>query len=157
MDVENKYYTPSIEEFHVGFEYESEEDPRLGHWEKQVVNENTLLKYFSDKSDVEHRVKYLDREDIESYGFKFVRETSKFSVFCLKTEARSEYLFLTYYLDSRQILLLNGEDFNDNITYFDGIVKNKSEFKRILKQISYFKNAKEILNNAPKLLKELFD
>ena len=80
--VESKYYTPTIEEFHVGFEYEvkwNEEKvipytfpnyPRAGiDWgsirDKIAIIENLL----SSKDKV--KVKYLDREDIESLGFKF--------------------------------------------------------------------------------------
>jgi len=33
----SSYYKPSIEDFHVCFEYESEEDPIQGKWGKQSV------------------------------------------------------------------------------------------------------------------------
>ena len=72
----NKYYTPEIEEFHVGFEYEVYEDfdyyPEKS-WHTQV--------YGKDGSDMERigyvsgfdmsifRVKYLNHEDITSLGW----------------------------------------------------------------------------------------
>jgi len=45
--MESKYYTPDISEFHVGFEYESLEDPRLPEkqysWSKNIIK--TTIKY----------------------------------------------------------------------------------------------------------------
>lgn len=79
-----KYYKPDLEEFHVGFEYEERVNDSLGkqtdNWAKSVWTENHN---FSDLFDIEVtdneitkiyvpnsvRVKYLDREDIESLNF----------------------------------------------------------------------------------------
>lgn len=73
--ITSKYYTPEIEEFHVGFECEY----------KSTINNNTY--WTSLKLEKEHfsddhyynpfrlflRVKYLDKEDIESLGFNFYK------------------------------------------------------------------------------------
>jgi hypothetical protein len=67
-----KYYVPSIEEFHVGFEYEFR---TLKAWEKKEVDWNDFPSYAGDYigeaiSEAEGiRVKYLDSEDIKSLGF----------------------------------------------------------------------------------------
>ena len=80
--MENKYYKPTIEEFHVGFEYEYWDTLGDGHYDwfegtyyymKQtdkpkngghvVWSIDSLIKAIND---LEIRVKYLDREDIES-------------------------------------------------------------------------------------------
>ncbi len=76
----NKYYTPEIEEFHVGFEYEWFDG---SDWNK------VTQKYFDgglfnngdgehpfeyQLSDVGIRVKYLDQEDIESLGFNKITD-----------------------------------------------------------------------------------
>ena len=66
--MESKYYTPSIEEFYVGFEYEvnyGEND-----WQKECLwakPEVVTLPYMNLENI---RVKYLDKEDIESLGFE---------------------------------------------------------------------------------------
>lgn len=103
--MESKYYTPDISEFHVGFEYEvfdskyeykveklSEtklkvlSDPiTTTGWFKEAYEIDSFL-YVEDSSDIKSnipsyiendkvRVKYLDREDIESLGFIESKET----------------------------------------------------------------------------------
>jgi hypothetical protein len=66
---DNKYYIPQIEEFHVGFEYELE-DPITKLWVKFIFEEDKLWFVKSNKV----RVKYLDKSDIESLGFKIFKE-----------------------------------------------------------------------------------
>ena len=58
----NKYYTPEIEELHVGFECELL-DIEQGLFGKCTIKENDIL------SDELFRVRYLDKEDIESLGW----------------------------------------------------------------------------------------
>ena len=75
--MENKYYTPTIEEFHVGFEYEYLNRDK---WISTVMeefdegmtpgtifcNEDGTL---GEEASKVIRVKCLDKEDIESLGF----------------------------------------------------------------------------------------
>lgn len=136
-----KYYTPSIEEFHVGFEYEilrhSSHDSTLSGWFKTVFslredsNEIDLL--FNKRLIYRLRVKYLDSSDIESFGFKY--------------DGKSCYTLSDYTL-SGQIQYQNIEieqNHQDSCmgewVYFDevkfnGKIKNKSELSRLLKQLS---------------------
>jgi len=71
--MENKYYTPTIEEFHVGFEFEfRHSDYKEDGWKKfttPVFNMEREDCPFACQTLEEYRVKYLDREDIESLGF----------------------------------------------------------------------------------------
>lgn len=98
--MENKYYTPDISEFYVGFEYELLDtnyeykverlsdtklkvlsDPIMTEsWVKKTYNDYDFL-YIEDsieaKSNLKYyvdskkvRVKYLDKEDIDGLGFK---------------------------------------------------------------------------------------
>jgi hypothetical protein len=78
--LEQKYYTPTIDEFHVGFEFEGLVTER-GH-QNWSLNDNLTASGLSDivlwlSKEKDHpyyeevRVKYLDQEDIESLGFKF--------------------------------------------------------------------------------------
>jgi hypothetical protein len=128
--MESKYYTPKIEEFHVGFEYESLELGSQTKFNKDVVTDNhlygdydqsTLLSelYFHPKKA---RVKYLDKEDIESLEFKQEGKIYK--------DKWGNSLELTGYpnYDCRIILVYSSRK-------FEGKIKNKSEFKRILKQL----------------------
>lgn len=81
METSNKYYTPSIEEFHIGFEYEYR--TQGNSWEKDIllyeqIHSNKLdsIRKMLQNELNEIRVKYLDKEDIESlcneFNYKFI-------------------------------------------------------------------------------------
>ena len=68
----NKYYTPDVSEFYVGFEYEiqNEENAQWGRFTMMHLDWSD-----EDRWDLEEgriRVKFLDREDIESLEFKHI-------------------------------------------------------------------------------------
>lgn len=68
--MENKYYTPSIEEFHVGFEYETYSDQK--GWEPKVYGLLDFIDWGYDGNYIcvgSVRVKYLDQSDIEELGW----------------------------------------------------------------------------------------
>ncbi len=135
--MESKYYTPTIEEFHVGFEYEvykPTENTSKRNWEKltfyhgevdATYNQTTMLinyKYY--EKDI--KVKYLDKEDIESLGF-------------IKDSIYSHKLNQDYYLEynSEEPIHLDTIDIKDNQnTLFSGTIKNKSELIKLLKQLN---------------------
>ena len=67
------HYVPKIEEFHVGFEYELLDyggNMKGKEWREDII---TLVEDIENARewlrDGEIRVKYLDKEDIESFGF----------------------------------------------------------------------------------------
>lgn len=125
-----KYYVPEINEFHIGFEYEYEDINESGSttsWYKTVVKENECyiidqhLKY-SDNLNL--RVKYLSREDIESLGWKF--NTDLYIRNNLTLQVHKDSITIKYY-----------DNFNnDSRTLVEQInIKNKSEFITLLKQL----------------------
>lgn len=179
----SKYYTPELEEFYQGFEYEVKDplvrdyekefackEDFLGHkiscnlgdyykidfgWKKRIYNNffppytgedltNKNIQYFLNNGVLEPklaevRVKYLDKEDIESLGWVFDKTSDKGqwkfhkNNMCLfyrpKTKelgtftmdpSKSEYLS-KYSIDNKHIRFL--------------IIKNKSELKKLLKQL----------------------
>ena len=137
----SKYYTPDKEEFCWGFEYESEEDPVRGIWEKQVVGAWSKFKYFDDDSDVDYRVKYLDKEDIESLGFTLDKVS----------ENRPQELFykdniMLIYRYNAKTLSIFTRDPSKNEVYMKSnidpycvnniIIKNKSELKKLMQQLN---------------------
>lgn len=132
MHTDNKYYVPTIEEFHVGFECERSGLELPPQWHKYIVNVNTFNEpvFIGRKLGPSFRVKYLDKEDIESLGF-------------------TETIEDQYYLDSNRLegiitLLIDSDLFiqiilkRDNISnyLFQGTIKNKSELKVLLKQLT---------------------
>lgn len=131
--MENKYYTPTIEEFHVGFEYEycSIEDTKP-IWTKdsfgKIITSTTMLE-FQFKRGV--RVKYLDREDIESLGWNYDKDVQI-------TDLPNGYFGELYIMPTAYSLLKQKEYII--IKYggeyiFKGIAKNKSELKKIMQQV----------------------
>jgi hypothetical protein len=135
-----KYYTPEIEEFHLGFECEA------------IINSKMFLPLTMNgvgqdvvqyhRNDV-YRVKYLDQEDIESFGFKL---HGKAVCKWYRLEGMFDDGFASYgkwtkiqllHCDDGKIKILAYEfswEEKESVL-FQGQVKNKSELKKILKQI----------------------
>lgn len=148
MGVKDKYYTPTIEEFHVGFEYELK---RLNSWDKDIISIDDLASSYGNPDGIavklkegRVRVKYLDQEDIESLGFGN-KKRAALDWYQLEKRIEDNYNSYGYW---RNFHLVHGDDkntvnilayeygFNDSPnTLFQGIIKNKSELKRLLKQL----------------------
>lgn len=131
--MENKYYTPSIEEFHVGFEFETSYLEDYDTWKKVTLEFDDFGFYTStwevDSNPTEFRVKYLDKEDIESLGWTD-GETHGLSGYVLNYATDDSYQM--YYDKDNQFTQIY--NWNSKII-FEGIIKNKSELKRLLKQL----------------------
>lgn len=128
----NKYYTPTIEEFRVGFEYYRQEDIITGPFEVTYVGQLITLDEYID----ELKVKYLDKQDIESLGFNEITEDT------FEKKKTGDPL-VTYYIDffqienSDNIFLKIGQDvFSYEDILFQGYCKNKSELITLLKQLN---------------------
>jgi len=122
---ENKYYTPEIEEFFVGFEYEVY-DKLHGVWNKE---NNFFLQQGDFKDSI--RVKHLDREDIESLGWEHDQTTKDGAVFYIGTLMDEKQWMLTAENarkthDYTKIHICNVNNTLDD--YFSGRVKNKFRF-----------------------------
>lgn len=132
--MEEKYYTPKIEEFHVGFEYEGHRSMfckkheymwiplMFGRWTSP--KNNFRLKEVLAKECI--RVKYLDRGDVESLGWIHYETIGTNELF---KKGGSE-LILT---SSAYIEMYFSFDYD---IQFNGYCKNKSEFKKIMKQLN---------------------
>lgn len=151
------YYTPSIEEFHVGFEYEFVYDTDgsgITYWRKELctcknIKENVTSIYPYDTLESTCiRVKYLDREDIESLGFKFERNgvtVSEDYPQHFNMEFSLEDIKLTYlnwfvgnstdYTEHRNLMISRTHADDKYKQLFVGNIKNISELKRLLKQL----------------------
>jgi hypothetical protein len=136
MKEESKYYTPEKWEFYEGFKYERVfEDGRIQveYFDHDGINcfdpnSGQVLDYI--------RVKALDREDIESLEWKCEEEfkdgrMSFLGLFKSKRKGLLTQHSIMYVKSTNWCLIANEED----QTMFAGTIKNKSELKRILKQI----------------------
>lgn len=130
-----KYYTPKIEEFHVGFEYEVELNS--GEWVKHEISTLSELN-FEDWSVKQNdvRVKFLDIEDIKSLGWE--EQYGKY-VIDKSTDFPNERIIFT--------LLFNGstniEIFKTSLTSYRNHnekmqfkINNKSEFRKLMYQLN---------------------
>jgi len=133
--MDNKYYTPKIEEFHVGFEYERYD---FVNWNKGIL---TIEDLFS--GSMEHgsalvsaigcghiRVKYLDIEDCVSLGWTHNRHD--FEHIMGNYFTKDDYSFSI----KDDCPLSIQQRYGDSCKFlFNGTVKNKSELKRLMEQL----------------------
>ena len=146
----DKYYTPTIEEFHVGFEcmalYKNTDTGDVD-WKEFTFTEPEELRYLvtntwalKQEPITAFRVKHLDKEDIESLGFKVKKEFPPNNLYYKNYKIHmypahrwnDEFPLVRlwkYSDDSDRGLLQGGEEI------FRGTIRNKSELKRILKQL----------------------
>lgn len=136
MNNKELYYTPKIEELCLGFECEIFHETK-NKWIQHIIDIDSIkeLQYLYP------RVKYLDKEDIESFGFK--RPTEDILYFIKDTI----HIWNPYSNDLDKIVI---QDLKDTITIgkelhfrqcrFQGIIKNKSELKKLLIQIGIIEN-----------------
>ncbi len=68
MSKDNKYYTPEVQELGVGFEFEEKNED--GDWIKETYPFGDPWFSVDEIYNGRIRVKYLDREDIESLGWE---------------------------------------------------------------------------------------
>lgn len=153
--VNSKYYTPTIDEFYVGFEYEIRFNDVDNIWDKEVFTHDShdpdYNPYFYIMKWIDNsvRVKYLDKTDIESLGFidctpKNNKKSDYYEnrILFKKVWPDIEYpldSFDFYYLDYNYntgfITIDNGGSYDDRDVYFQGTVKNKSELIKLLKML----------------------
>lgn len=122
--MENRYYTPALEEFHIGFEYEQKIDQE--NWKYRLIEGRYDL--FDACMNIS-RVKYLDQSDIESFGFEHKQYVPERNI-CLNFEYKEWYL--NYWFGEIPNVEIGRDGYDDG---FFGKCKNKSELKRILNQL----------------------
>ena len=148
--MENKYYTPSIEEFFVGFEYEELEflpvkDPHFGiKITKNIFVEHiwktgySNWQFLDNLKDGKIRVKYLDASDIEELGFTVVKTKGN------SFEAVKKFTFTydNYPSEGEYNIIVSGDKYCviklkdiGETTLFRGEIKNKNVLKQVLKML----------------------
>lgn len=148
METQEKYYTPTIEEFYIGQEIElhnvdnykadyskNENFPikaivtQLTNyptvWVKSLKTENTYEVY-----PFMIEFKHLDREDIESLGWEWgdARPQNCFRYKGEPINKMREQLYLVF-------LYQNVCIYEEKNVFFNGKLKNKSELKRLMGQL----------------------
>lgn len=154
--MENKYYLPKIEELHIGFECEIDQSEinKNFKWCEYVIGtdyENiTIARAVSEVNKNGIRVKYLDRQDIESFGFKKSNKNSwigykdyfldninpEYPYFLFATihvpirDDMYKILVHRYYNEDEPID--EDDNYREPTCVYVGRIKNKSELRKIL-------------------------
>ena len=132
----NKYYTPEIEEFHVGFEYEFRHEDYIDNgWKRydspEFNHEREDCVPFNSNKLNEFRVKYLDQSDIESLGW-IDGELRGMTPFIFN-EMNPDNEFQLYYQFDNQFAQI----YNCHSQFvFQGAIKNKSELIKLMQQLN---------------------
>ena len=117
----DKYYTPELEEFHIGFEYEWLNENN--EWIKETSPIEITIKDFN-KQTYGLRVKYLDKEDIKSLGWEL--KTDLYIKNNLTLQVHKNSITIQYYDNFNNKWRTPVEQIN---------IKNKSELVKLLKQL----------------------
>lgn len=163
MEEKNKYYTPSIEEFHVGFEYEyfakpnHNIDSNVPDEEKIWIKTNDLnefgdiethgISYIEDylkRNNCPIRVKHLDKEDILSLGWELIEENEKWIEYKIYVDKDIHkiapfHLKIYNYIFSPGTIVIYYSATVKFAERFLGIIKNKSELIKIMTMIGIIK------------------
>ena len=144
MTLTSKYYTPELSELHVGFACEYQEPDEV-EWTQDTslaVRDVAYLMAYPERV----RVKHLDQEDIESLGFELIESTKSNyygDLFSVKQDCKLGSLdFTTYRLllgqqGRVQLTVIEDNSYGGDTKEMNFAIKNKSELKKILKQIGY--------------------
>lgn len=156
--MKDKHYTPEIEDFHFGFEFEmyGNEDNNLPEreWHKMIYGKGgtsfqespnyAFSSSYSNSGYIDSdmiRVKYLDRSDIEELGWKFLSEYSDEDKEVM-TFQKGNWV-LVYNFTIKKIFIFV-KDYSEEHDLFGSArdvkisgleVKNKSELKRLIRNL----------------------
>lgn len=142
------YYTPTVEDFCVGFRYEyrdnyhsmNPKEPDEVIWRRYVLGYDGYFEsppcpfgYYKEGQLMnDFRVKYLDQMDIEELGWEFIYAQPMISGYFQLTK-NSEYRLSLF---ESNILISRKNPVNDLITtVFLGEIKNFNELQRLMNQL----------------------
>lgn len=134
-----EYYTPSIEEFCVGFEFQSL-DIYPTEWKDDQacrLHDFVEISKWIEKGEV--RVKVLDHNDFLELGF--TRADSDYIEFFIKDEVEIRYIIEIYgdriKIESIIDMLQDDGWRQKNEVLFFGQIRNKFELNKILNQVKW--------------------
>lgn len=133
--MENKYYTPDITEFCIGFEYEWNNTNEDDIWrESKAGNEDCYhaVQDIINNLDCKYRVKHLDKGDIESLEWELVEKGGLAEYY----EKGVFFMELNFNSNSKYNLIIYDRTKEGINHCFIGYIKNKSELKKIMQQLN---------------------
>lgn len=153
MNDTDKYYTPKIEEFYVGFEFDYFDEDDKDWTSISIKNQTDLCNWTG--MIIDKRVKYLDEQDIEILDWENLNTKGTPTLKKVKGLQKLEdgdwcesvlILRLRYFDNIPYITIFEFDEHNPNEKeikesvfrepIFRGKIKNKSKLKEILKMIT---------------------
>lgn len=158
--MEKEYYTPNIDEFYPGVEFEIYHEPikwigspdKWNKWIKYIFGPKdeslffediTGINYFIEKCPKEIRIKYLDSEDIQECGFiKSVQSGNLFlkeECYHFGPKGNKTGVGINFYspLTKCTIFIIHEDSTRiAGIPIFNGVIKNKFELKKLIKMLN---------------------
>ena len=151
---ENKYYTPEIDEFFIGFEFEElfrQKWNRLipppedlpNEWVKlKLDTSHSISRIISKIKQDKVRVKSIDKEDLVELGFKltYIKEDAEL-IGGFDIHINEQYKILLSLTGENHVFIFRLLHCDDPSTgrwktdLFDGKIKNKSELIKVLKML----------------------
>jgi hypothetical protein len=140
-----KYYIPTIDELHVGFEYQFKIEDGLWQVEEFVLNKHDVS--YSELGSINKhignnkvRIKFLDQKDIKSLGFTKTKSDVDEITYQMLFDNTEDFVELIYSTISTTLVIEKfveqSEDRYNSHILFQGCIKNKSELIKLLKQLN---------------------
>lgn len=136
-----KYYVPTLEEFHVGFECEMQ-DISPPEWYKDVISDHhslVLIKKWLEQGDV--RVKHLDHDDIMQLEWRVIdglsdhyEKGTKGGVFLMINDWKNRQVVI-------ESVHIFDSGYRTSPTIFRGNLRNKSELKTLMRQLGLIESS----------------
>jgi hypothetical protein len=141
----DKYYTPEIEEFHVGFEYEGRlagVNGGVTDWEKRIFYKEQLPFIKGCEETLKHfRVRYIDKEDLVSMGFSLEVNCGNelgegYSRYVYGESRNYPYIVIDNFPETEKFRIFElFAEGGRSINLFSGTINNKSELKKLIQQL----------------------
>ena len=144
--MENKYFTPDIEDIHIGYELEVNYNFKLNDiFHKKIIDSFEELSdiYARMPGDCVIRIPYLTKEQIEAEGWEYVKNTNTVDVDICHIFNRNNYMLGWFTLINKIALLVRdpSKAFNKNgilIEYnnterYTGSCRDINTFRKIIK------------------------
>ena len=143
----NKYYTPELEDLWGNSFYYHRNDPNVDYGKVDITPSHYafLLGHwyqndYSWPSWMDVKFKHLDSSDIEELGFRKVSEDSDCIMFNSKktlglSPSDDNWILIEMSIKDNYVFIERQYNRGESEVYFNGVIKNINELKRVLKQI----------------------
>lgn len=145
--MKGKYYTPNIEEFHVGFEVEILDiinwpKSNKEEWKKHICSPREFYQPLNFRCILEnpedYRVKFLDKEDLETLGFTYNEKQDYYvseKTYRGISTGDDKKLIIDYDFADNHMVIYYKSNRGEEYIKFEGTIKNLTELKMILKMV----------------------